>query len=49
MNYKRKGAKSIRAGCLLCKPWKVMGNSKQALKHQDCKATEKFKVELLFL
>ena len=27
MNHKRKRAKNQRAGCLLCKPWKVNGYS----------------------
>lgn len=35
MNFKRKRSKSARAGCLLCKPWKVMGNSKEARKPKD--------------
>ena len=35
MNFKRKRPKSGRAGCLLCKPWKIMGNSKNAKKKQD--------------
>jgi len=26
MNHKRKRAKNRRAGCLLCKPWKVNGH-----------------------
>lgn len=35
MNHKRKGPKTTRSGCLLCKPWKAMGNSKKLLKRQD--------------
>ena len=27
MNHKRKGPKSTRAGCLMCKPNKLQGNS----------------------
>ena len=26
---KRKGPKSTRAGCLLCKPWKINGEGKE--------------------
>ncbi|OGM71554.1 hypothetical protein A2897_01405 [Candidatus Woesebacteria bacterium RIFCSPLOWO2_01_FULL_44_24b] len=43
MNHKRKRPKSARSGCLLCKPWKVAGNSNQALKFQDLKLIERFK------
>lgn len=32
MNFKRKRPKSARAGCLMCKPWKILGNSKHAQK-----------------
>lgn len=35
MNFKRGKPKSARAGCLLCKPWKVWGNRKQAKKIRD--------------
>lgn len=35
MNFKRKRPKERRAGCLLCKPWKFMGNSLEAKKRQD--------------
>lgn len=35
MKFKRGKPKSVRAGCLLCKPWKIMGNSKQAKTIQD--------------
>ncbi len=37
MNHKRKGPKSTRSGCLLCKPWKRQGNSKHAKKHSVLK------------
>src|SRR3989344_7001664 len=33
MNHKRHKPKSSRAGCLLCKPHKALGNSKKA----DCR------------
>ena len=49
MNHKRKGLKSTRAGCLLCKPWKVMGNRKEALRYQDHKNTERFREQLTSL
>jgi hypothetical protein len=26
MNHKRKRPKNRRAGCLMCKPWKICGN-----------------------
>ena len=29
MNHKRKGPKSTRAGCLLCKPQKHQGNDRR--------------------
>ena len=29
MNYKRKGPKSTRSGCLLCKPHKRQGNRRR--------------------
>lgn len=35
MNFKRKKSKSARAGCLLCKPWKAVGNSKKAKRKRD--------------
>jgi hypothetical protein len=28
MNHKRKGPKSTRAGCMLCKPWKRQGSKR---------------------
>ena len=30
MNHKRKRPKNRRAGCLLCKPWKMNGASQNA-------------------
>jgi hypothetical protein len=33
-NHKRKGPKSTRSGCLLCKPWKAQGNCQHAIKPQ---------------
>lgn len=30
MNYKRGRPKSARAGCKLCKPWKMNGASKES-------------------
>lgn len=30
-NYKRKRPKNRRAGCLLCKPWKISGFAKTRL------------------
>jgi hypothetical protein len=35
MKFKRGRPKSARAGCLLCKPWKIMGNSKNAKNIKD--------------
>ncbi len=32
VNFKRHRPKAARSGCLLCKPWKVQGNSKHAVK-----------------
>jgi hypothetical protein len=35
-NHKRKKPKNARAGCLMCKPWKVNGTSeKKALTHGE--------------
>ena len=34
-NLKRKKAKKQRAGCLLCKPWKAMGNSMKYASKQE--------------
>jgi len=30
MNHKRGKRKNIRAGCLMCKPWKMNGISKES-------------------
>lgn len=46
MNYKRGKPKSARAGCLLCKRWKVLGNSKHALKPQQLRDIKRVKSEL---
>lgn len=40
MNYKRKRPKETRSGCLMCKPWKYMGNRKEAKRIQDLKLDE---------
>jgi hypothetical protein len=39
MNFKRGKPKSARAGAL-CKPWKIMGNSKQAKNIKDLRNDE---------
>ncbi|OGG16083.1 hypothetical protein A3D77_02100 [Candidatus Gottesmanbacteria bacterium RIFCSPHIGHO2_02_FULL_39_11] len=49
MNFKRKGPKSIRGGCLLCKPWKIMGNSNVGKKHQDIKSYAYYREELKYI
>ena len=43
MNFKRRKPKAVRAGCLLCKPYKIMGNSKHAKTIQTLKALDSFK------
>ena len=40
-NFKRKGKKSTRSGCLLCKPHKAQGNCEHALKPADRKELER--------
>jgi len=38
MNFKRKHHKNARAGCLLCKPWKMnKPRHKDAIKHSEKK------------
>lgn len=46
MNFKRKKPKSARAGCLLCKPHKIMGNSSSAKTKQTLKADESFRQQI---
>jgi len=46
MNFKRRRAKSVRAGCLLCKPHKIMGNSNSAKTMQRLKADESFRQQI---
>lgn len=43
MNFKRRKPKESRAGCLLCKPHKFMGNSKHAQPVQKLRAVESLK------
>lgn len=40
-NFKRKGKKSTRSGCLLCKPWKAQGNCAHATKPKYLPIKEK--------
>lgn len=40
MKHKRGKPKSARAGCLFCKPWKAMGNSRKAKKVNDLRKIE---------
>ena len=36
MHHKRKGPKSTRGGCLLCKPWKHQGSKRtDRMRHSD--------------
>lgn len=42
MNFKRNGPKQSRAGCLLCKPHKALGNSKKASSVNDLRNHEAF-------
>jgi len=49
MNFKRGKPKSVRAGCLLCKPHKIMGNSNRAKTIQRLKADESFRQQLYVL
>jgi hypothetical protein len=39
-NFKRKKPKQARAGCLMCKPWKVWGNRKDRKKPKDREPTD---------
>lgn len=36
MHHKRRRQKNRRAGCLMCKPWKISGT------HEDARDSEKF-------
>jgi hypothetical protein len=47
MNFKRKKPKQSRAGCLLCKPHKAMGNSKLAKPIQRLKQAEFLKQQFI--
>ena len=40
MNFKRKRPKEARAGCLMCKPWKFMGNRKEGKGIQELRSNE---------
>ncbi len=46
MKFKRKKPKSARAGYLLCKPHKIMGNGMGAKTLQTLKALESFKQQI---
>ena len=48
-NHKRRKPKNSRAGCLMCKPWKVNGQNKESkanAKPADFKRKEAMKQEL---
>ena len=49
MNFKRKGPKETRAGCLMCKPWKFMGNRKEGKRIQVVKMEESTKSQIASL
>lgn len=40
MHHKRKGPKSTRAGCLICKPHKAWGNRREARTVQELRKTQ---------
>ena len=46
MNYKRKRSKEARAGCLICKPWKFMGNRVGAKNVQGLRCDEFIKTQI---
>lgn len=47
MNFKRRKPKSARAGCVLCKPHKIMGNSNGAKTIRKLKDDESFRQQML--
>jgi len=46
MNHKRGKPKASRSACLLCKPWKAMGNMKVAMRIQRLRSIDEFKEEM---